>query len=200
MNKTTPYETLIAAKLNEIPVPDMADAIWSGIEAQLDGVAAPQEQVRAPKAAVKGWYFFAGVFIVAVLLWWYFASRPAPQPVPPVKPVPPTETITPSADIVTTISAPEKVIVPAHPVKGKNDTIQAHDTVQTQSSIDTAAIPLLPPVKKESWHLVNGTPPIHIVDTAHHRASLPKRPKGVPGISNEDYKISTGTDSTKTPG
>lgn len=179
----------------------MADAIWSGIEAQLDGVATPQQQVRAPKAAAKGWYFFTGAFVVVVaaLLWWYFAPRPVPKPVPPVKPVPPTETITPPADTVTTISPAEKVIIPVRPVKAKKDTVQMSDTVQGQASVDSAAIPFLPPVKKESWHLVNGTPPIHIIDTARHHAPPPKRPKGVPGISNDDYKISTGKDSTKTP-
>ncbi|PUZ28668.1 hypothetical protein DCC81_04065 [Chitinophaga parva] len=181
-------------------MPDMADAIWSGIEAQLDGVATPQQQVPAPKAVVKGWYFFAGAFVVAALLWWYFASRPVPKPVPPVKPVPPTETIIPPADTVTIVSPAGKMIIPVHPIKAKKDTVQVRDTVQSQASVDSAFIPLLPPVKKELWHLVNGTPPIHIIDTARHQAPPPKRPKGVPGISNDDYKISTGKDSTQTPG
>src|SRR5215203_425931 len=36
MNERLTYEQLIGGKLQSLPVPDMADAIWSRIEAQLD--------------------------------------------------------------------------------------------------------------------------------------------------------------------
>ncbi|TDO27039.1 hypothetical protein [Sediminibacterium goheungense] len=36
MNQLTTYEQLIADKLQQLPVPDMADAIWASIEQRLD--------------------------------------------------------------------------------------------------------------------------------------------------------------------
>jgi hypothetical protein len=72
----------MAAKLDQIPVPDMADSIWSGIETRLNAVAdgpdmPAREPVSAWKATWKGtwkdlrWYGLA-VAVVVALLWWYF--------------------------------------------------------------------------------------------------------------------------------
>ena len=43
MSENTPYEQLIAARLDHIPVPDLADPIWSSIEAQLDASIDPSD-------------------------------------------------------------------------------------------------------------------------------------------------------------
>lgn len=71
MNTNTPYEHLIAAKLDQVPVPDMADSIWASIEAQLDAPVEIPDQKTTPKIKGKGWYGFAGITVVVTALWWY---------------------------------------------------------------------------------------------------------------------------------
>lgn len=109
MNEITPYEQLIAEKLDQVPVPDMADSIWSSIEMQLDAPTnVPEAPAQKPASILKsiGWYGLAGIVAVVALLWWYFShkghepkdtmppkalpEKHAPLPVapPPVEPSP----------------------------------------------------------------------------------------------------------------
>ena len=71
MNNTTPYEKLIAAKLEEMPVPDMVDSIWASIDMQLDAVVdTPKENPVHPfKINVKGWFTIAGIALLIGAIW-----------------------------------------------------------------------------------------------------------------------------------
>jgi hypothetical protein len=76
-NKTT-YEILIAEKAGQVPVPDMADAIWASIEAQLDANPgddgdinqAPTEQPPLNKimSGTKMWLVIISIVAIVILL------------------------------------------------------------------------------------------------------------------------------------
>jgi len=109
VNPTTPYEQLIAAKLDQVPVPDMADSIWASIEMQLDVPADAQESPDGPDTSdapespgspnahdtpaqgpasisnVVSWYGLAGLAaVVAIILWWYYSRKGhAPEKITP---------------------------------------------------------------------------------------------------------------------
>jgi hypothetical protein len=81
MNERLKYEQLIGGKLQGLPVPDMADAIWSRIEAQLDidlptddgGGGSPLTPPSGP--TIIGWGL--SVFIIAVVTAFFlFKNKP----------------------------------------------------------------------------------------------------------------------------
>ncbi|WP_343674183.1 hypothetical protein [Chitinophaga sp.] len=187
MNSTTPYEKLIAAKLNEVPVPDMSDAIWSDIEAQLDGVVQPPQKTRMPKFKGKGVVISAGACVVASVMIFYLTSNK--------KTLPPAENTVIVADTLTAAdSIKEEITTPIPPVKIKKDPILLKDV----PAVDTIATPDLLPEKQDTQQLVIPTP-VPAYDSIIQYTPPPKgkKPKGVKGISNEDYKITTKGDSIK---
>src|SRR5690349_19862732 len=91
VNTSTPYERSIAAKLEQLPAPDMVDSIWSNIERQLDAAPdAPDGNSPAKKPSLHIqpwiWYGLAGITLAIALVWYY--SRKGPENTTPVK-VPP---------------------------------------------------------------------------------------------------------------
>ncbi|MBC9932815.1 hypothetical protein [Chitinophaga qingshengii] len=197
MNTPTPYEKLMAAKLDQVPVPDMADSIWARIELQLDAVVdnpdehtpeAKKEHTPAKKSMIKhigkGWYGIAGVAVAATTMWWY-TSRPTtvPEKTPPVKNIPATQAPVDSG----TIKPPlEKKEVPVLP---KNDT--AHLLVPPPPVTDSPAAPVLLPPTADSLFVPHYRYAPPVKDTVHPV----KKPRGVPGITEDDYRISVQKDS-----
>ncbi|MBC9909471.1 hypothetical protein [Chitinophaga varians] len=220
MNTTTPYEKLIAAKLDQVPVPDMADSIWASIALQLDAVADtpddhssddakdnqqtdnhPTEnntphQAAAKKSIIqylsKGWYGFAGAAAAATALWWYTSHQtPTPEKTAPVKAIPETHAPAPP-DSNTTITPVEKKAVP---VILKKDSI----------SLIEVPPPGAPPLDSSARQVV--PPPVVDSPVIQHQRYLPletdtvqtvpvKKPRGVKGITPDDYRISVQKDSS----
>lgn len=200
VNTTTPYEQLIAAKLEQVPVPDMADSIWAGIEMQLDApveVPAQQaKQAKKPSFKFKGkiWYGVIGVTVVAALLWWHHSrkqhtpgrAKPA-QTVPVIQPPADSSTFTDSA-------APQKpAIAPVH--APKKDTLPSTDT-QGVPRLDTVLQPVLPPLSiiKDSLPVPGRKILLPKPDSVIIQPGK-KKDKGVPGITDDDYKISGKKDT-----
>lgn len=220
VNTTTPYEKLMAAKLDQVPVPDMADSIWANIALQLDAVAdtpddhssddtkdhqqtdhqptennTPQ-QTAARKNIVKylskGWYGFAGAAAAATALWWYTSHHtPVPEKTAPVKPVPETHAPAPP-DSSTTVKPVEDKPVPANK---KKDSISLMDVL----------LPAVPPPDSSARQVVS--PPMVDSAAVQHQRYLPletdsirtvpvKKPRGVKGITEDDYRISVQKDSS----
>lgn len=198
MNTPTPYEKLMAAKLDQVPVPDMADSIWARIELQLDAVVdnpdehtpeTKNQHTPAKKSIIKhigkGWYGIAGVAVTATMMWWY-TSRPITVPEKParVKTIPATQA---PVDSSVTIPPLEKKLVPVPP---KNDT--PHLMELPPPATDSPAAPVWVP------------PPVDSLLIPHYRYVPPvkdtvppvKKPRGVPGITEDDYRISVQKDST----
>lgn len=205
MNTTTPYEQLIAAKLDQAPVPDMADGIWSNIEMQLDAPADAPAKKPSPKYKGKGWYGLIGLTAVVALLWWFYnhkshspenakppkALTPANQP-PPVEP--------PGiADSNTSMEPLKKKSSPLTPVKIKKDTMSFHHIPNDNIGVDSAAKQILsPPANVDSSYLQNDKVPLPDADLYRVQPPPtlpPKKYRGVKGITSDDYKISAGKDS-----
>ncbi|NML39943.1 hypothetical protein HHL17_22270 [Chitinophaga sp. G-6-1-13] len=210
----------MAAKLNQVPVPDMADSIWASIELQLDAVADtpddhssddakdnqqtdnhPTEnntaQYTAAKKSIvkylsKGWYGFAGAAAAASALWWYTSHQaPAPEKTAPVKAVPETHAPAPP-DSSATVTPAETQPVPANKKK---------DSVSLMNVLSRVA----PPPDSSARQV--SPPPVVDSPAIQHQRYLPlvtdsvqavpvKKPRGVKGITEDDYRISVQKDSS----
>lgn len=188
VNATTPYEQLIAAKLDQVPVPDMADSIWAGIEMQLgvpggepdgaddgqdassdtsdaptDAPDAPTNKL-APKSRGAGWYGLGLVAVVAITLWWYFSLPKKQEPLPAAPPA-----VAPSPDRgvqpAPGVQSPSGVPPPAgsrHMIK--KDTTSVHRARADSLHADTAAKRILPPLNIDSSFLQRNRPELPDVD------------------------------------
>ncbi|SEM63397.1 hypothetical protein SAMN04488505_105246 [Chitinophaga rupis] len=186
LNTTTPYEKLIAAKLDEVPVPDMSDSIWASIEMQLDAVVDTPKEKPAQKFTGKGWYGFAGITVAAIALFWYYSYKdPAPEHTAPPKNIPAAEAPLPAPDTSTMIKDIEKKAVPVKPLKIKKDSPLVKDSI----SAEPAPVQDVPPLKVDSqafrYDRIQGYRPDSI-----SIKPVDKKPKGVKGITPDDYKIS----------
>jgi len=190
VNEIRPYEQLIAAKLDQLPVPDMADGIWSDIERELDAPAGPPNE-PASAFTRAGWFGLAAVVVAALLLWYFAHKTPAtqppgalpathaPAPVEPAEPPPAEER--PSSD-----KPAKKKIIPVLPVEIKKDTAAYHAAVPIDSvHADSVVKKILPDVD------------LYAAPPAPAPAPGGKKHKGVKGITDDDYKISAGKDSGK---
>ncbi|WP_146616263.1 hypothetical protein [Chitinophaga dinghuensis] len=196
MNNTTRYEQLIAEKLEQMPVPDMADSIWAGIEAQLDAVVeTTPDQDTSFKWKGKTWFGIAGIAIIASGIWWYSQSA---TPETPVTTPAPTSTPTPA-----TLSAPAPptpdsntiITLPQTPAKHK-DTIELPAAPFSNPLTDSVPARYLPLMTPDSVHIPTTIPakPHQQPDTVVIPPA-PKKPKGVKGITSDDYKITVDKDS-----
>ena len=83
MNKKTTYELTIAAKLQQLPLPDMEDAIWARIKSQLD-LDLPEGDggsSNTPQTPSGGWMWSAGLLaFVAALLTVFLLTKKSEQP------------------------------------------------------------------------------------------------------------------------
>lgn len=198
VNNTTPYENLIAAKLDQIPVPDMADSIWNSIEMQLDADAVHEtpDKKTSPKNTGKGWYGFIGIIVVATSLWWYYHdSGNVSQPTTPIKPLPTTENPLPVTDSPTTIyNNVEEKKIPLAPANIKKDTASLHHLLPIDIPVDSAVIQEIP-TPADSSYSPNDKPPVRTFDSVYLFPTR-KKYRGVKGITHDDYRLSVDQDST----
>lgn len=200
MNTPTPYEQLIAGKLDQVPVPDMADSVWAGIGMQLDmGPDTPDQGDKTPdggddapgkKAGPgfkgKGWYGFLGVVVVVTTVWWYYHQKV----VPAVKAPAAVPAAVPTADSSTRIdNRVEKENIPAASVVVKKDSAQG-TIARPDTASQLGAPPVtLPPMKVDSSSLYKDWVPVPFFDSLGVRRPGRKL-RGVKGITDDDYKIS----------
>lgn len=185
MNRTTPYEDLMAAKLDQIPVPDMSDSIWASIEMQLDEVPPAPGNKSSGSNAGHAWYGVITLAVTVTLCWWFYSHK---KPLPKIEIVPPTKTevkMAPrdSAVVIKTISKPLPVILKADTIKAMINIEAVPEKEEEQKEI---------PVPVDSAALIHEkTAPVEI-DTP-----VKKKPKGVKGITKDDYRLSVKKDSIK---
>jgi hypothetical protein len=195
VNTNTPYEQLMAFKLEQVPVPDMSDRIWADIETQLDA----DRSVPTPKG--KGlWYGIIGIvtLVTLVLIWWYYGHKSnAPGRTVPKTSTPLTKEPLPATDSHTIINKPGKRILPAEIVPFGKDTL-----LPINSSVDSTFRPdFLParldvfPFRGDSSSGQNNGTQLYI-DTVKISPPVRKH-SGVRGITDDDYKISAKKDSGK---
>ncbi|GAB2812374.1 hypothetical protein [Ferruginibacter profundus] len=209
MNTPTPYENLIAAKLEQLPVPDMADSIWARIETQLDAGLSLDNDDNKPSGNPttvkpgmgKGFYFSILSAIIIALVIIYKENKKIKNKNNTLPVIPKTETVVP----VTDSSGPLQ-----YPVEKNSNTLpgssKAKDSVADPlhpgnkiifDSLTQQAIPLAQPDSSLPMLKNKIAPP------ALDSVTLPpiNKPRGVKGITDDDYKIRTGKkDSTKKGG
>ncbi|MGO4288989.1 hypothetical protein [Chitinophaga sp. RAB17] len=195
VNTTTPYENLIAAKLDQIPVPDMADSIWNSIEMQLDAVPDAPAEKPSLKYKGKGWYGFAAIVVVTTLLFWYYHHKNhAPENITPLKSSPATEKPSPVTDSNTLINNIEEKNTRPAPVNIKKEKSLPNDTLNISISTDSVSTQKAAPIKIDSLALPNTKDPVRVFDTVY---TIPtrKKHKGVKGITQDDYRLDVNKDS-----
>ena len=207
VNEIRPYEQLIASKLDQLVVPDMSDAIWAGIEGELDappegpgdrgsGGAGPGLRFKGP-----GWWGFAGVVVVlAALFLWYF-GRKGPEPAAPSKTLPTQQTPAPPVEKSREPDAPErKRRGPVAPVETRKDSVSLHKVPDDSVRVDSVVRQAAPFPKVDSAAFQRTRPALPDVDLYSTPPAPPpgmKKQKGVKGITEDDYKISAGKDSER---
>jgi hypothetical protein len=204
LNLKTPYENIIAEKLQQLPIPDMADAIWASIELQLDADLSSNSEdnsaTEKPLDKGKGslgtkTYLFIIVAIIAGLIWLAKVrnKRKATNTTLPNTTIstPPTNDkrdSTPPALFTPENNKGDNLITPVY----KTDKKQTNDSIKKNR--DTAAfIPTIMLPVKDTITLK----PIPIKDTLR-TIIMPPKGKGVKGITDDDYRIISGKkDSVK---
>jgi hypothetical protein len=196
LEQITTYEKLIAQKLEQAPLPDLADSIWSSIELELDSPA-PGDGGQEPPAqnppgkGLPG----AGKLIYAVIpallitaAWLYFKNKEQHQPqqnAPVIQA--PADTL--MADSTPVFIQPDQQSVSTGNAKKQTGNPRDTGAFSLQGLFsDSLFQPVIPPATQDSISMppVNTTPVIK--DTASKTAP-PKKLRGVKGITDDDYKI-----------
>ena len=182
MSQPTTYEQLIAQKLQELAVPDQADAIWATIEHQLN-IEMPANGPGSGGAGNPGWWIGGGslftLFIATVT--YIITSRQHPETERHVidkpaviqheQPVIKEDT---SRNVILPMeprkNKPADVPVPAEPKKEEAEQAVVEEKLQS------------PPVQKLTEDVPAPLPPADTLVTK-------KKSRGLKGISDADYRI-----------
>ena len=196
MNENKTYQ-LIAAKLEQLPVPDMADMIWARIEAQLDIDLPPDngnnDPGPAPTPKPVGRRIALGTASVALIIaiFQFFNNRKQDIPATSVVPINQQSTTptTNAADVIT-IPPPKRTDNINPTPSGDLLTVpllKSDSTISTINLPDSTLQTVAPP--RDSTLLV---PPLVLNPPAD---SIPvKRKRGV-SLNDTDYRIIPKKDS-----
>jgi hypothetical protein len=190
MNQKLTYEQTIAGKLEVLPVPEIEAAIWKRIEFQLDidmptegDADTAQPPPHFPKPGPLKLGAISIIFLTALLL--FYSIRKNKDHTTPAKISPPTEI---------PIILPKKQDGDPPPLEKK---IQASPslipgTTSSTIPVDSSANAqptVLPP---DSNALIKDRGDVIIIPPAATRNDsehIPKKKKGVRGLTDEDYRI-----------
>lgn len=197
MHDKKAYEQTITRKLDSLPVPDMADAIWTRIDAQLD-LDMPEDDgggnSNPPSSPRRGWpgklgiVLFVGAFVLS-----FFLSRSRKN-----------TTVAPGTTITNKNSVNDSISVfgnSSPPTESKKETGTPRISTQIpdagisplDTSLNLVTNPL--PDKTDTTQQYTGipAPPVKAVaDTVPPK----QKGRGVQGITDDDYRIKPKNDST----
>jgi len=197
LNERTSYEQLIAEKAGQCTVPDMADAIWATIDAGLYGTPGDANNSSQPGnpdvTAVKfnHWrklWLFAGSGIVLtaiVLIWLNYKSEKNIREHFPRQPVKQSSPVQPKIDSL------------------QKDSVTAKKATHIYSLTAPTAVPLKADSSAVKKDTLANLPPVNVlkIDSVQQHQQLipdssaslppppPRKPRGVKGITLDDYKI-----------
>jgi hypothetical protein len=197
VNTVTSYEIIIAAKLAQMPVPDMADSIWADIAAQLDaplpeddGHEPPQPQPGPGLPGLgKGFFFVAVTAIVITALWFYAGKKSrTKENIQPQQVVPAAVSTDTAAGNQSTAAPRNGEVTPVQAAPGKKTAITAFDTANRLAlPVDQPIGIDRPVINPDSAVLQNNR--VKLKPDSAAMVPAPPKPKGVKGISDNDYKI-----------
>jgi hypothetical protein len=191
MNEHSSYDQLIAQKLAELPVPDMADAIWSRIDAQLKNDP-PGGRGSKPFGGAE--LIIIGtiiVFITALFIWYNTGNKKQDENIFPPAPV--QEPLKADSLRDDTLTRQQSIKQPNIPITNKvfsNDASQ-----QNPDTLINYPPAIILPIKQDTTK--NFIPPINDAALKPPPDTTKAKPKGVKGLSDTDYKLILKKDSGK---
>lgn len=193
MDQKLSYEQLITTRLEALPIPDMADAIWNRIEQQLDldmptgdggGGSVPG---KPPGGLIAGGISL--LFVIAFISFLLFNGNKQQNLVPSSEPSIPGTTTAP-------LSKP-----PDLPVPGGGEAVdntRKNDVNLPPSQNDLVD---LTPVPSDSPQVINIQSPAPVITQPSplgiDTPAQVKKGRGVTGISDSDYRIIPKKDSSR---
>ena len=199
MNKKTAYEVTITGKLKELPLPDnMEDVIWARIKTQLDEDMPTDDGGESPDvpSGGGGWYWSAGsvLFMAALTAVFFLTKKPTPNQQTPLFPqtiqtATPLPAVEQNSDPPPPSPPPNNALPPVTP--GGNLPLVT-SPLSTPLTGAAPAVPIagLPMPDSLRQTTVLSRPPL-LLDTTAAR----KKPRGVSGITDNDYRIVPEKDS-----
>lgn len=198
MNEQYSYDPLIAQKLAELPVPDMADAIWAGIDAHLKNDPPQDSSNTPPKPSgglnTIGWVItgVAVVVVTALVIWLNSGNKNQKNNI-----VPPQQEIKPlQRDSITDDSVVQQPVMKKTPVIPAPTSIFPDEPLLKPDSLinhpaPSIVIPALQDTTKNFTLPIPNQPklPLLTPDTTKPKG------KGVKGLSDSDYKLLLKNDS-----
>lgn len=191
MNERLPFEQLIGQKLQSLPVPDMQDAIWARVKAQLDidlpsddgdGGDAPPSP---PGPGLIGW----GLSVVIIaLVTTLFLLQNKPQTKDTIDTNTTTEQFLPPAEQSTGPPQPStntKLKTTAPAPSGEAAVTPAVET----DSVAQQDVGLVLPGAADSVHTNLPPPSVSFVPPKTDTLPPVKKGRGVKGLKDEDYRI-----------
>lgn len=197
MDQRTAYELTITDKLRQLPVPDMQEAIWSRIEARLDTDLPTDDGGGSAGPQSPDWKNLLGRIgpfaVVVALVTIFLVNRSARKnkPVQQRNQYPSTQTSTPpnnAANAPPGRNSSAPVIYPAARDRNLNPVISVPDDSVSAPPVTIS----LPPSSDSTMQtpVIVQTPPPSKTDSV-----TKKKPRGVPGITDGDYRIVPKKDS-----
>lgn len=177
MNKKETYEITIAQKLEQLPVLAMEDAIWNRISSQLD-IEMPEAPQQAPVQQPGNVTLnIATIFVILTAAIAYFIVKKPSNITHPV--------VTPAAPVQTSPKVKDSIhLLPPARTPDKSRKEQPADTTLHLSPV------MLHPVTVDS--VMTDTAGLIIekpVSTTPVPDTPRKKPAGVKGLKDEDYRI-----------
>ncbi len=199
MNQLTTYEQLMADKLQQLPVPDMADAIWASIQQRLD-VEMPEDPSGSSYGgnhSLPGFQFPGRIvlycFLAALVSVVFYLSRP--RQASEDLPISSSDSITPATVVVDDQKEPvpperqpetifkERADLPVD-MFTEDKPAEKERPVSENPITETRSTEI--PVKQETASISETILPKKITSPLD---SIPKKSRGVKGISSNDYRI-----------
>ncbi len=198
MNPLQAYELTIKGKLEAIPLPDMEDAIWARISARLDtDMPTDDDNGGGPASGIPPRTWIGGgallVFLISLISIFYNRSskEDSPSLIPSTSNENPAVTIE-SNDVSPPGNAAEQNVVRPQVIQEDQSTEVA---IPQSLPLPTAPDIGLRDSAAEDFAAPIISPPVNPPPLAKDSVVPGKKPRGVKGITDNDYKIVPKKDS-----
>lgn len=200
VNSKTPYEILITEKAAQLPIPDMADAIWARVEAGLDAAAAQEHTDGSPRQKVRsrsvhrgslrnGIIITAAAVITVIAVWLIKKRKKNPGNNKAIPAINETRKENVIADSNTIELPPLKN--PPLPLKKDSKIIDGPGIkrIDSLNVVNSTIFQQQPAVTRNDSLIIPSSQPGPVIDASKTALPPADKPRGVKGISDSDYKI-----------
>jgi hypothetical protein len=198
MQEKKAYEQTIASKLEALPVPDMADAIWARIERQLD-LDMPENDGGGNNGGpasppLRSWIGKAGIFIFVtalVLSFLLYTNRKNKSAVPGTT-ITNELSVKKTDSLINTVSPSTQSEERMNPPRSTTQ-LPGATAIPLDTMLNLAAGPVPYPIDTTQKFTAVLPPQLKpAIDTT----PLKRKSRGVQGINEQDYRIVPSRDST----